>query len=73
MTTLSIPVPPKLEELIKSLIKKGYAPTKAEVVRKALDLLAEEEAVTSVLKAEQEVKDGKLFTGNLKVVAKKFS
>lgn len=69
MTTISVPLPPKLEELIEQLINRGYAPTKAEVVRKALELLAEEDAVASVLKAQQEIREGKGLRGNLRKLA----
>jgi Arc/MetJ-type ribon-helix-helix transcriptional regulator len=54
MTTLSVPVPPKTEEFVKSMVKKGYGANKADVVRKALDFLAEEEAVRAVLEAQRE-------------------
>ena len=71
MSTLSVPLSPHLEETINSLVKRGYAPNKAEVVRKALILLEEEEAIASILKAEQEVKDGKILRGDLRELAKK--
>ena len=73
MTTISVPIPGHLEEIIKGLVKKGYANNKAEVVRKALVLLAEEEAVNAVLKAEQEVGEGKILRGDLKKLMKKLS
>lgn len=71
MATLSIPLTHNLEEFIDALVKRGFAPTKAEVVRKALRLLAEEEAVAAVLKAEQEVRRGKVLKGNLQKLASK--
>lgn len=71
MSTLSIPVSPKLENVVNSFVKKGYGANKADVVRKALTLLAEEEAISSVLKAEQEARDGKILKGNLKQLSKK--
>ncbi|OGZ02192.1 MAG: hypothetical protein A2390_00370 [Candidatus Liptonbacteria bacterium RIFOXYB1_FULL_36_10] len=67
MSTISVPVSPKLEELIESLVKRGYGASKADVVRKALILLAEEEAVRLVLLAEQEP----TLKGDLKKLAKK--
>ncbi len=67
MTTLSVPLPAHLEELVKKLAKQRGS-NKAEVVRHALELLAEEEAVMAVLKAEQEP----ILRGNLKDLAKKF-
>ena len=72
MTTLSIPVPAHLEELVNSLVKRGFAANKAEVVRKALVLLAEEEAINAVLRSQQEAKEGKILRGDLREIAKKF-
>lgn len=72
MATLSVPLTHNLEEFIDTLVKQGFAPNKAEVVRKALRLLAEEEAVAAVLKAEQEVRQGKVLKGNLRKLASKF-
>ncbi|MDP3770259.1 MAG: ribbon-helix-helix protein, CopG family [Candidatus Sungbacteria bacterium] len=66
MTTLSVPLPSHLEELVKKLAKQRGS-NKAEVVRHALELLAEEEAVMAVLKAEQEP----TLRGNLKDLVKK--
>ncbi len=71
MTTLSVPLTPKLENIVNSFVKEGYAPNKAEVVRKALIYLAEEKAVQDVLEAEQEVRDGKIFKGDLDELTKK--
>ena len=66
MTTLSVPLPAHLEMMVNDLAKKRGS-NKAEVVRHALTLLAEEEAVAAVLKAEQEP----TLRGNLKDLAKK--
>ncbi len=71
MTTLSVPVSPKLEEFVERLVHQGYAANKADVVRKALELLAEEEAVASVLKAQQEIREGKGLRGDLRTLAKR--
>ncbi len=54
MSTLSIPIDSSLEAFIQEQVKLGRAANKADVVRKALRLMAEEEAVARVLKAEQE-------------------
>ena len=71
MVTLSIPLSPTLEEFINVLVKEGFAQNKAEVVRKALRLLAEEQAIGAVLKAEQEVREGKVLRGDFKKLARK--
>lgn len=71
MSTLSVPLPPHLEEFISDQIKKGLASNKAEVVRKALKLLREEEAINAVLRSEQEVSEGKILRGDLRKLIKK--
>lgn len=65
MSTLSVPLTPSLEAFILSMIQSGRAVNKADVVRKALIKMAEDEAVQNVLDAMQELKDGKILRGNL--------
>jgi Arc/MetJ-type ribon-helix-helix transcriptional regulator len=71
MTTLSVPLTPKLEGIIDSFIREGYAPNKAEVARKALLQVAEEKAIQDLLEAEQEVRDGKILRGDIRDILKK--
>lgn len=71
MSTLSVPLTPNLEEMVNRLVSRGYASNKAAVVRRALQLLAEEEAVASVLRAEREIVEGKTLRGDLKKLARK--
>ena len=67
MSTLSVPLSKNLEEIVNSFVKSGYASNKAEVMRKALVFLAEEEAVQAVLRAEKEP----ILRGNLRELMKK--
>ncbi len=67
MSTLSVPLTPRLEEDIKNLVKKGFAPTKAEVVRRAITRLSEQEAVEEVLRAHREP----MLRGDLRELMKK--
>ena len=71
MTTLSVPLPAHLEESVNNLIKKGFAANKADVVRKAITRLVEDEAVMAVLMAEQEIAEGKGLRGDLRMLSKK--
>lgn len=71
MTTLSVPITGEQERFINQLIKSGRAANKAHVVRYALQRLAEEEAVHAVLRAEQEIDEGKGLRGDLKKLLKK--
>lgn len=67
MATLSVPLTKDLEEFIESQVRLGKLENKAAVVRRALRLLAEQEAVEAVLKADQEPS----VRGDLDVLAKK--
>ena len=67
MTTLSVPLPAHLEELVKRLAKQRGS-NKAAIVREELELLAEEEAIAAVLKAEKEP----ALKGDLRTLARKF-
>ena len=71
MTTLSVPITGEQEKFINDLVKSGKAANKAHAVRYALQRLAEEEAVESVLRAEQDVKEGRVFYGDLDKLVKK--
>lgn len=73
MSTLSVPLTPKLELEIEKMVRDGVAPNKAAVVRRAIEKLAEDEAVNAVLMAEREVAEGKLLRGDLRKLAKKIS
>ena len=67
MTTISVPLPANLEEFVNKMVKDGNAANKADVVRKALKLLSEEEAVNAVLQAQREPN----LKGDLRELAKK--
>ena len=71
MSTISVPLPPNLEEFVKNQVKNGRASSKADVVRKALKLLEEEEAINIVLRAEREVSEGKFLRGDIRKLLKK--
>lgn len=72
MTTLSVPIPAHMEEFIKRQIKEGRAANKADVVRRAITRLSEEEAVNAVLMSEQEARDGKILSGDLREIVKHY-
>lgn len=70
MSTISVPLTPHLEKFLESYIKSGNASNKAEVLRRALIKFEEDEAVMKVLRAEQEVKEGKIIRGKLSDILK---
>lgn len=67
MSTLSVPLSPELEKFIKKQVQEGKAANKADVVRRALRALEEEEAVQDVLRAETEP----TLKGDLEKLSKK--
>jgi Arc/MetJ-type ribon-helix-helix transcriptional regulator len=71
MTTISVPLPSHLEEKLNNLVKSGYGSNKADVVRRAITRLAEEEAVEMILRAQKEISLGKGLSGDLRELAKK--
>jgi len=71
MSTLSIPISSQLEEFIESQIKNGNAANKADVVRKALRKMEENEAISAILTAQQEIRDGKGIRGDLREILKR--
>lgn len=54
MSTISVPLSPKLNELLNTLVQMGSGANKADVMRRALESYAEEEAVNAILKAQRE-------------------
>lgn len=72
MSTISVPLPANLEEFVNRMVKSGNAANKADVVRKALRLLSDEEAINAVLEAQREIAAGKGLKGDLRELAKKF-
>jgi putative addiction module CopG family antidote len=67
MSTISVPLTPDLERFIDQMVKSGEAANKADVVRKALRRMSEEEAVEAVLRAEKEP----TLHGDLRTLVKK--
>ena len=68
MTTLSVPLPAQLEQFVEDMVKSGRAANKADVVRRALIRMREDEAVAAILQAQQE----ETLRGNLRDLAQKF-
>lgn len=70
MSTLSVPLTPKLEKFINDQVRSGRAANKADVVRRALTAMTEEEAVQEVLLAQKEIREGKGLKGDLRELIK---
>ncbi len=67
MTTITVPLNTKQIEHLDSLVN-DFGTTRAGVMRKALELLAEETAIVSILKSEQEYREGKVLRGDTRSI-----
>lgn len=67
MSTISVPLSPELQHLLDSLVTSSGT-NRAEVMRRALEWFAEEEAVNAVRKSEQEIADGKVLRGDARTI-----
>ena len=54
MSTISVPLKKGQEEKLDHLVRSGVGDNRASVMRKALDRLAEDEAIRVVLEAQRE-------------------
>ncbi len=70
MSTLSVPLTSELENFITAMVQSGKAANKADVVRKALTKMSEDEAIAAVLQSEREAKEGKVLYGDLRKLMK---
>lgn len=69
--TLSVPMTPGLSKKLDAIIESGVASNKADAARKAIEYFAQEQAIAAVLKAEKEVKEGKILRGDLDKLVEK--
>ncbi len=72
MTTITIPLNNDLNDFVEEQVKLGNASSKAELVRRAIIKYKEDEFINAVLKAKQEIKEGKVLTGTLDDLAQGF-
>ncbi|MEK7614137.1 MAG: hypothetical protein AAB428_00520 [Patescibacteria group bacterium] len=71
MTTITIPIDKDLERFIEEELAHG-GESKAHLVRYALERLREERALLRIQEAENDIKEGRVYKGDLKKLLKKF-
>ena len=71
MTIITIPIDSKIEEFINSQIAEENFSSKSDVVRAALRKYMRDIAVADLLQSRKEIKEGKIFYGDLDELAKK--
>lgn len=67
MTTITVPLNEKQIEHLDALVA-DFGSSRAGVMRKALELLAEEEMMRAILKSEQEYREGKVLRGDIRTI-----
>ncbi len=70
MTTITVPINAELESFIQEELTSGKSESKAHVVRYALMRLREERALERLREAESDIKEGRVYRGSLKTLAK---
>ena len=71
MTTITVPINEELQNFIQSELNSGRSESKVHVVRYALQRLAEERALESLREAERDIKEGKVYKGDLRKIVSK--
>lgn len=71
MATITTPLDKDLEAFIESELREGRAESKAHVVRSALRLLREERALEHIREAEEDIRAGRVYRGDLRTLLKK--
>ncbi len=72
MTNISINLPKSIIEYIKNQVRMGNYANKSQFVVKALKNFRENEAIESIRRAERDIKEGRVYYGDLDDLAKKF-
>lgn len=65
MTTITVPINKEIEDFINEELNAGSAESKAHLVRVALMRLREERALARLEEAERDIREGRIYKGNL--------
>ena len=65
MTTITVPINKEIEDFINEELSAGTAESKAHLVRVALMRLREERALARLEEAERDIREGRVYKGNL--------
>ena len=71
MTTITVPITSDLEDFIKEEVALGTSDSKAHLVRYALSRLREKRALARLREAENDIKQRRVYKGNLRAILKK--
>lgn len=71
MTTITIPIDLNLLTFINTEISEGNAESKAHIVRYALGKLKDERVLSRIKEAEEDIKSGRVYNGDLRKIISK--
>lgn len=71
MSTITVPLPPDLEDFINEEVASGRGESKAHLVREALVRLREEKALARLSESENDIKEGRVYKGDLRKLLRK--
>jgi Arc/MetJ-type ribon-helix-helix transcriptional regulator len=73
MTTISVPITDELNKFIDEQVELGKVASKAELIRNAIIKFKDDQFISTILKAKQEIKEGKALAGDLDKLAAGFN
>ncbi|HFC11082.1 MAG TPA: hypothetical protein ENJ75_02760 [Candidatus Kaiserbacteria bacterium] len=72
MSTITVPITKDLEAFIEQELAEGTSESKAHLVRYALRRLREERALARIREAEEDIKTGRVYEGDVLELIKHF-
>ncbi len=63
-----MPLDARAKRDLEQLEKNNPEMSRAGIVRKAIRLMSEEEAIQHVLRSEQDIREGKIYRGDLRTI-----
>ena len=69
--TISVPITKEQEQFIEERVQSGLSANKAHAVRQALETLKQEDWRESLRRAEDDVRSGRIYYGDLSKLAGK--
>lgn len=72
MATITVPITKELQSFIEGELRAGTSDSKAHLVRYALGRLQEERALARLQEAETDIKENRVYQGDLKKLLRHF-
>ncbi|MBI4067789.1 hypothetical protein HY413_00035 [Candidatus Kaiserbacteria bacterium] len=70
MSNVSVPLTPELERELDRLVEEEVGSSRADVMRKGLKRLLRDEGFRRIREAEEDIRAGRLYTGDIDEIIK---